>query len=141
MELTRHTLPSINSPHHFQIEDSRLRQPLTESAGNAQLHALTSTEVDHGHKGSQPPFERPPFYIPTVPSQRQSHNIGSALEIRRQNTRKRRQLRFSRNPIVDSPHYRAYRERQTREGDGNQEAKWPEVLEDAFLDGKSIHKL
>lgn len=136
MELPRHILPSIDPSHHFQIEDSRLRQPLSESAGNAQIHTLASTEIHHDYKGSQPLFEGPPYALPTVPSQRQSHNIGNTLEIRRQNTRKRRQLKFSRNPIVDSPHYRAYRERQTREGDENQDTKWPEVLEDAFLDGK-----
>ncbi|KAF8848566.1 hypothetical protein BDZ45DRAFT_605753 [Acephala macrosclerotiorum] len=73
------------------------------------------------------------YSIPTVPSQPARQPIANTLELRRQNTRKRRHMRFSRNPIVDSPQYQAYRARQNRDGNPN-ELKWPEILEVAFLD-------
>ncbi len=78
-------------------------------------------------------------FIPTVPSQPPRQPIGNTLELRRQNTRRQRHLRYgrnsySRNPIVESSQYQAYRARQNREGNTD-DAKWPAVLEMAFLDG------
>ncbi|TAQ86564.1 hypothetical protein B7494_g5123 [Chlorociboria aeruginascens] len=55
------------------------------------------------------------------------------LELRKQSSRRMRSQRHGRNPIVDSPQYQAYRARQSREGNPD-ESKWPEVLENAFLD-------
>ncbi|KAH6669450.1 TEA/ATTS domain family-domain-containing protein [Halenospora varia] len=45
-----------------------------------------------------------------------------------------RQRRWTRNPIVDSPQYQAYRARSQREGNAPEDQKWPEILEMAFLD-------
>ena len=42
---------------------------------------------------------------------------------------------YALNPIQNSPQYRAYRARQHRDGDADDQ-KWPDVLEDAFLNGK-----
>ena len=75
------------------------------------------------------------YSMPTLPSQPAGPPIVNSLEARRQSTRRRRQhLTYSRNPIVDSPQYQAYRARQSREG--AKEATWPQQLEMAFLDGE-----
>ncbi|KAG4439402.1 hypothetical protein IFR05_005095 [Cadophora sp. M221] len=73
------------------------------------------------------------YSTPTVPSQPHRQSVGQTLELRRQGTRRQRQLRFNRNPIVESSQYQAYRARQNREG-SDEDKIWPEVLEDAFLD-------
>ncbi|KAK0123119.1 hypothetical protein ONS96_010124 [Cadophora gregata f. sp. sojae] len=73
------------------------------------------------------------YSIPTLPSQPHHQAVGQTVGLRRQNTRRQRQLRFNRNPIVESSQYQAYRSRQNREGNDD-DKKWPEVLEDAFLD-------
>ncbi|PMD38236.1 TEA-domain-containing protein [Hyaloscypha variabilis F] len=71
--------------------------------------------------------------MPTLPSQPARPLIVNSLDARRQSTRRRRQMKYSRNPIVDSPQYQAYRARQSREGNA-EDAKWPQQLEMAFLD-------
>lgn len=115
---------------------SRARQPLTNSAGNAQLHNLASAQsaLYYDNKAHQSRIERSIYQIPTVPSQPPRQSVGSALELRRQNIRKQRQTRHNENPITESHQYQAYRERQEREGVAD-DAKWPPLLEDAFLDG------
>ncbi|TVY39064.1 Conidiophore development regulator [Lachnellula occidentalis] len=52
---------------------------------------------------------------------------------RQQHNQRRRQQKYSRNPIVDSSLYRAYRDRQNKDGNP-EDSKWPRQLEDAFLD-------
>lgn len=143
MESHRHNQSS--SYQSLSLEDHGgllSREPLSDAAGNAQLHSLA--HAYHDYKGSEPRVDRPMYSIPTVPSQPpQQYPLGSTLEPRRQSTRRRRHHRFSdhrysRNPIVDSPQYQAYRARQSR--DGNQEdLKWPMLLEMAFLDGIPRH--
>jgi transcriptional enhancer factor len=139
MEHQRQTLSSGYSslPLHLdeQGELSRLRQALSESAGNAQPHNLASIGSYHDSKLHQPRLERPMYSMRTVPSQPSRQPVADTLELRRQHTRRRRALRYSRNPIVDSPQYQAYRARQNRDGNG-EDSKWPEILEIAFLDGK-----
>jgi transcriptional enhancer factor len=137
MDHIRPTRPfTYSSQLQLQLDNlSTARQPLSNLAGNAQPHTLPLVNLHHDHKDSRPGSDRTLRSAPTVPSQPQWRNIGSALDLRRQSIRKGRHLKFSRNPIVDSPQYKAYRERQTREED-LKDAKWPNVLEDAFLDGK-----
>ncbi|KAH9220462.1 hypothetical protein DL95DRAFT_329043 [Leptodontidium sp. 2 PMI_412] len=77
------------------------------------------------------------YSTPTVPSQPHRQSVGQTLELRRQGTRRQRQLRFNRNPIVESSQYQAYRARQNREG-SDEDKIWPEVLEDAFLDDNRL---
>lgn len=120
---------------------SRARHPLTDAAGNAQLQALATIGLPHhDNKAVQPQLNRPMYSIPIgmVPSQPQRQRLGNTLELRRQTSRRLKQNRFanSRNPIAKSPQYRAYRDRQSREGDTDDQ-KWPEVLEDAFLNGSN----
>ena len=61
-------------------------------------------------------------------------HLESSLDHQHQSLRQRRQFRYDRNPIASSPKYQAYRARQSRDGDQDDE-KWPEILETAFLDG------
>lgn len=141
MEHRRHILPSSYPSQQPPIDDSsalsRSRQPLSDAAGNSQLHALASVGLYHDSKGLQPRVERPMYPIPTVPSQPSRQALGSTLELRRHHSRRQRHHRYSRNPIVDSPQYQAYRARQNRDGNPD-DAKWPEVLEVAFLDGNTL---
>jgi transcriptional enhancer factor len=133
----RHIGLSSYLTHLLSLDDPNgpsNRQPLADSAGNAQLHALSSTSLYHESKESQARVERNMYSLPTLPSQPAAQPIANTLEARRQSTRRRRQINHSRNPIVDSPQYRAYRDRQCREGKETDQ-KWPSILEMAFLDG------
>jgi transcriptional enhancer factor len=134
MEYSRHIQPSSYPSHHISLDDlsgpSRTREVLSDTAGNVQSYALEY----HDSKGIQP-LERPMYSIPTLPSQSARHTIGNTLQLRRQSHRKRRQHKLSVNPIVNSPQYQAYRQRQTRDGN-SKDQKWPELLEDAFLEGR-----
>lgn len=58
----------------------------------------------------------------------------SALRLRRQQLSLHRQSRHSKNPIYLSPEFCQYRCKQK----DKDEQKWPDILEDAFLDGKSF---
>jgi len=140
---SRLILPSNNYPS--PRSDSQTRLPLSDAAGNSQVHALASLSQYSDSKGFHPRVDFS-FSIPTVPSQpasqtnQQSLAISStALSARRQTIRRAQSQRYTpaargRNPILDSPQYRAYRQRQCREGN-DADAKWPVELEDAFLDG------
>lgn len=138
MEHRRHILPSQSYPsHQLSLDDSNgisSRQPLSDAAGNGQILDLASTGIYHERKSHQPRTERSMYSMPTLPSQPARPPVVHTLEGRRQSTRRRRHMKFSRNPIVDSPQYQAYRDRQTREGN-EKDAKWPPLLELAFLDG------
>jgi hypothetical protein len=133
MEQPRPILSSNYSSPQLPLNDLSglpLREPLSDAAGNSQPHALASRGLYHDDKGHHPQV----YSQPTVPSQHPQRTLRSTLEFRRQTTRKLRHQRYDRHPIVDSPHYKAYRDRQSREGNSD-DAKWPPVLEDAFLDG------
>lgn len=139
MESRRHILPSQTYPSHpLSLDDVNglcNRQPLSDAAGNAQLHALAPAGIYHERKTQKPRAESSMYSMPTLPSQPARPLIVNSLDARRQSTRRRRQMKYSRNPIVDSPQYQAYRARQSREGNA-EDAKWPQQLEMAFLDGK-----
>jgi len=144
MEPRRHILPSSYPAHPLSLDDpSGLlrggpRLPLTDSAGNSQSQQGQPFLglYHHDNKEMQPRgVDRPMYPTPTVPSSLQSMVPSWERHNRQINNRRRRQQKFSRNPIVDSPHYKAYRARQNRDGNPD-DAKWPHDLEIAFLDGK-----
>lgn len=140
MEQRRHILPSQSYPSQLPLDDVNglsSRQPLSDAAGNAQLHALAPAGIHHERKAHQSRTEsyRSMYSMPTLPSQPARPPMVNSLEARRQSTRRRRHMKHSRNPIVDSPQYQVYRARQSREGN-TEDAKWPQLLEMAFLDGK-----
>lgn len=163
MESRRHILPSN---HHLSLDDPSIfqtsRRPLSEAAGNSQLHTLASSYpgqpsrtkevgctcgrrdygassepcIYHGSKGTLSRADRP-YPMPTLPSQPARPPLRQTLEYRRHRLRDQRQQRHQRHgrsSIEDSPQYQAYRARQNREGNES-EQKWPAILEDAFLDG------
>jgi transcriptional enhancer factor len=134
----RHILPSTYPSPHLPPDDpsgqSRFRQPLSDAAGNSQLQTLAPAGIYNDNKYFQP---RPGHTVPLQPARQ---TLGSTLELRRQGNRRRRHQRIVRNPIVDSPQYQAYRTRQDRDGN-SEDAKWPLVLEDAFLDGNALTHL
>ena len=140
MEHPRHIQPSSfmsQQPLDYSNALSRARHPLSDAAGNAQLTAPALASIGLLHydsKGPQPRADRPMYSTPTVPSQPSRQPLGNTLELRRQSSRRQRHQRYSRNPIVNSPQYQAYRARQSRDGNPDDQ-KWPEVLEIAFLDG------
>lgn len=171
MDLPRQIQSSFYTPQLPLDESdfSRHRQPLADSAGNAQiqLHAGVSSNHYHDGKANQTRIERHicrrcgkernsedphalnidgcrcMYSIPTLPSQPMRLASGSALARRHQSQHKQRRDRLIMNPIMDSPQYIAYRDRQTRDRDADDQ-KWPQVLENAFLEGKSTstqHKL
>lgn len=61
----------------------------------------------------------------------------SALRLRRHQLSLQRQSRHSKNPIYLSPEFCQYRIKQK----DKDEQKWPDILEDAFLDGTFFHIL
>jgi transcriptional enhancer factor len=141
MEHRRHILPSQSYPlHQLSLEEGNgisSRQPLSDAAGNAQLLALAPSGIHHEgklHSARMESYRSMYTPMPTLPSQPARPPTTNSLEARRQHTRRRRHMKYSRNPIVNSPQYQAYRARQTREGKG-EDVKWPLVLEMAFLDG------
>ena len=135
-----HILPS-NYPSRHALDESdghsRSRQPLTDSAGNTQLYVLDGLSTYNDSK-----LRTHRYPVPTLPYQpkRQSHHAHrpskTAAQLRREDIRQQKHYRHIRNPIIDQPQYKAYRQRQAQEGKQD-DKKWPDVLEDAFLDGKS----
>ncbi|KAB8304444.1 hypothetical protein EYC80_003839 [Monilinia laxa] len=140
MEEPRNILPSGYSSQQLQLDESsglsRLKEPLSDSAGNAQLHELASANIYHDNK--RHPMrgqERSMYSMPTLPSQPLRQPVGNTLELRKRHNRQQRFNRHNnRNPIVDSPQYQAYRARVNRDGNPVSDSKWPEELENAFLD-------
>jgi transcriptional enhancer factor len=130
------TYPSPRPPLNDQL--LRLREPLTEVAGNSQFHALTQPGFYQDEKGHQPRMDMQCSI--TLPSNHPRQTLSNTLENRRQILRRRRQQRYTENPVFHSHQYQNYRNRQNREGNSD-EAKWPAVLEDAFLDGIILYSL
>lgn len=135
MEEQRYVLLSNVYPSQHTSQDiTRPRPPLSDTTGNAQYHTVATAHIYSDQKGLQP---RPPpnFSLPTLSSQpaRQTSQR-SALEARRSHIRTQKAQRGSKpNPIIESEQYQAYRSRQVKGIDGEQ--KWPEDLEDLFLEG------
>jgi len=143
MDHRSYVLPSNYPSPQLSLENpsssSRILQPLSDTAGNSQYPALASVGHYNDAKDANT-RDIPGYIIPAVPIQQppRQHRIGSNLGFRRQSVRKQRNGRYvgNRNPIYDSPQYLSYRQRQTREGSSDVDQKWPDVLEDAFLDGE-----
>jgi len=134
-----HILPSnYPSRHALAVSDGHLRnrQPLTVSAGNSQLQILAGISTYNGSKLRSHPR-------PVTTQSRYAHRSAkNAAQLRREELRHLKHVRQTKNPISDQPQYRAYRQRQAQEGK-REDQKWPDVLEESFLDGKltSLHSL
>jgi hypothetical protein len=133
MEEHCYILPSNVYPPLNSSDTPKPRLPLTDCTGNAQYHTVATANISSDQKGLQP---RPPpnFLLPTLQSQPARPSHRTSLEARRSHIRSQRTHRGSRiNLIIESEHYRAYRSRQVKGDDGDQ--KWPDDLEDLFLEG------
>ncbi|KAK0631799.1 hypothetical protein B0T14DRAFT_468014 [Immersiella caudata] len=118
------------------------RQPLGESSGNAQrarFHALLS-QRGHPHRPG-PPLSIPPSILapPIVPAQSLGPTYGPPVPGRLQDRHTlwhpERTRNGNANPLwVYWQAFQTYRRKQD-EKDDKSEQKWPQVLEDAFLDG------
>jgi transcriptional enhancer factor len=135
MELPPHI---SRSKYSWLLDDhsgSKHRSPLTEADSNVQVYEVPSTSYfGTGIHHLRP--DKSMYVTPVVPSQGPGPQSGNRLDIRRRNTRRnhQQQLNYSRNPVIDSKQYQAYRDRQRRV-DNKDELKWPDILEIAFLDG------
>ena len=126
-------------PQHASLGNTRPRLPLANSTGNAKYHNVASANLYNDHKGvtPQPP---PNFTLPTLPSQpARQYPQRTALEARRAHIKSQRIQRNSRyNPILESENYQSYRSRQPKlndDGIDDRDQKWPDDLEDLFLEG------
>lgn len=148
MQSDKHISPS----EYYKPEDSpqpqRLRQPLQSLEGNAQ--PLLAIQDYHGYKVSQSGLDMQQYSNPpTVPSQphheadltkRFDYHHRHRERHRHDHKRARGPQKLDRNPIADSKQYQAYRNRNApvkksaKKGEVS-DTKWPDVLEDAFLDG------
>lgn len=136
MEEQRYVLPSNVYPSLNSLDTPRPRLPLIDSAANAKYHTVATETIYSDQKGLQPqPPPKPPpnFLLPTLPSQPARPPHRTSLEARRSHIRSQRAHRGSRpNPIVESEQYQAYRSRQITDKD---DKKWPDDLEELFLEG------
>jgi len=136
MDEHRYVLPSSVYPSLNSSDIPRSRLPLTESTGNAHYHTVASANIYSNRKGLQP---RPPpnFLLPTLPSQPARPPHQTSLEARKSQIRSQRTYRGSKvNLIAESEPYQAYRSRQIKGDD--EEQKWPDDLEELFLEGWSL---
>ena len=126
----RHIVPS-NYPSHHSLDEQdglrRSRQPLTDAAGNTQCHQTLANLIESYNEQKS----RQSYPVPTLSSQHPRQSTRSSLQNRRHRNRTHRS---SRNPIIDSQAYQAYRARQCPDGKDDDQ-KWPDILELAFLDG------
>ena len=130
MEGHQQYIPLNYASQQLSLDTSKPRYPLADSAGNAQGPPLDNIYNDR--KGAL--NYTPRFSLPILQSQQaQRPPNQTPLEFRKSQTRSHRFHR-SRNPIVESENYQNYRSRQTR--DNVKDMKWPDDLEDLFLDGK-----
>ena len=128
--LQHHTLDSTSSSHHAASLGDYRR---TRHATRSYQHALDSGLLyAQGLSSLAPPPSIPT--PPVVPTQSLDAHYGAAgsLRLRRQNLQMQRRRRHGINPFYHHPLFQSYRKKQA-----DKDAKvWPEVLEDAFLDGE-----
>ncbi|KAK0734347.1 hypothetical protein B0T26DRAFT_66251 [Lasiosphaeria miniovina] len=110
------------------------RQPLQESTGNVQhSHLSYAQQLELLSSGISPSIPTPPI-LPTQPlGSTYGPPVYTRLQQRHQLQLEGRKRRSSINPIWLSPEFQAYRKRQA-DKDDKSDQKWPDVLEDAFLD-------
>ena len=135
MEEHRFVLPSNIFPlQQTPVDSIKPRLPLTDSTGNTKYHTVATANIYNDQKGLQP---RPPpnFALPTLPSQPARYDSHrTPLEARRSNIRARRAHRSSKASfIIESEQYNAYRSRKIKAD--SDDAKWPDDLEELFLEG------
>ncbi len=126
MDLACPVLPSQHySPSVEYCDDRHTRQPLRDATSPGGLPLCF-----HGFSGLTPPSSTPA--PPVVPTQSLDSHYGVAGSLRQQLQRRQR---HGINPIYLSPQFQAYRKKQA-EKNGKTAQIWPDVLEDAFLDGE-----
>ena len=131
MEGHQQDIPLNYASQQLSLDALKSRYPLADSAGNAQGPPLDNLYNYRKGALNHTPHS---FSLPILPSQQaQIHPNQTPLEFRKSQTQSHRFHR-SRNPIVESENYQNYRSRQTR--DNVKDMKWPDDLEDLFLDGK-----
>ena len=142
----------ISDPRHVL---SAPRPPLRESTGNARYHLQQQYE-EQQRRQQQQQQEQQQFGAlvrstlahhqlsipspPIIPTQSLSSGYGSP-ELLRLQQRHQMQLQRSQrgiNPIYLSPQFLSYRKKQANKSkEEKSDQKWPDVLEDAFLDGEN----
>ena len=152
-------LPSqCHSSSNYVAESSdghaTVRQPLQESAGNAQhgemqrdLDRLLSNQarraqIDVRRSSNHSPITPSILTPPIVPTQALGSTYGPPVFTRLQEPheshlqlQQRRRRRADINPLCLYPGFQNDRRKQD-EMDHKPDQKWPQVLEDAFLEGK-----
>lgn len=132
-----HILPS--NGQQLSLDSSVLlqnRQPLSATPGNAQPCIMASENSCRENKHLAL-ADNPTYHMSSAQLQPQLQQLDTTFDRQRQSIRRRRQHKHSRNPIIHSPQYQDYRARQSRSGN-QEDGKWPEVLEMAFLDGNNL---
>ena len=136
-------------PDHRHVL-SAPRPPLRESTGNAQYHLQQQYEEQQRLQQQQQlgalvrsTFAQHRLSIPSppiIPTQSLSSGYGPPELLRLQQRQHQMQLQRSQrgiNPIYLSPQFLSYRKKQANKSkEEKSDQKWPDVLEDAFLDGE-----
>jgi len=121
---------------------SASRQPLEEATGNAQHNHLRAMvrASSYGQRAESvysipPSMPTPPFF----PGQSLDFNYGVSQysRLQQQQHAQSGRMGLGRNPFWLSPQFQGYRKRQA-ERDDKSGQKWPEMLEEAFLDGMEL---
>lgn len=121
-------------------EHPQTRPPLALASGNPGLQEVAYLHGHTHHESKENVLRDRSPYVPVLPSQPSRH--ANTLQLRKQSNRRQRNNRLrNSNPVLSSPQYLAYRQRQTREGNDPENAKWPDSLENAFLDGNYLPML
>ncbi|KAJ4413996.1 hypothetical protein N0V85_003341 [Neurospora sp. IMI 360204] len=126
---------------------SALRPPLRESTGNAQYHhfqqqqheeqQLRQQQQQQQQLGALLSIPSPPI-IPT-PSLSSAYGSPEFLRLQQRHQMQLQRRQHGINPIYLSPQFLSYRKKQANKSkEEKSDQKWPDVLEDAFLDGEDL---
>lgn len=144
IQAERYSTPNEDYPYDHQEVTQNIRQPLGESAGNAQPQALANLGFCHQLSLS------PPLHTittpPIVPTQATTSTYGTGFRNHRSFYRNV-SLRDTpmahpkcKNPIYSWKHFADYRNKVTQKESENEDPTWPVYLEDAFLDGECLDR-
>ncbi|KAK0657547.1 hypothetical protein B0T16DRAFT_452995 [Cercophora newfieldiana] len=125
--------PTIEYPLESCHDSIGARQPLGESTGNAQRQRARLRAALLGrpyiHRSMPPSILVPPI----VPTQALGSTYGSSTLGKLQDRHQERRRSGTVNPLFYCQPFQAYRKKQD-EKDDKSDQKWPQLLEDAFLD-------
>lgn len=151
METRRPILP----PHRFSPADDNdymygphnevipsTRRPLGESSGNVQAHSLAALALcQQSPLSISPPLHSIPT-PPILPTQTLPSTYGTSLRgdsrsFQRDGTLRESSVGYNGycNPFYTFPHFSGYRGKVMAKEHDHEHPKWPEELENAFLDG------